>query len=376
MAHRPPVALKTGQPFPCGKQGSGVCCSVRAMRVPTGGQWCRRWGATVIAVWLVALPLSRASDLSGRYVVASLSPKPGALLAQASYGGTVDIADRRHGYAVTWRLAAESRKLRGIGWLEDDDLLGVSLATGGIAYGLAIYHHAVGEHQWRGHWITSIDSGGTPGEIGFDDEGGDKLPGHHRLHCSRPGAGSFEGSVNITPEGEDYLLTFTTDGALLYRGAGILLDDGRLVVGWSFGSAPAVAVYRLGHDGLLSGRRVSLRGGQHNAMVEDLARTGDDAARLLPAAARIDPALVPSDIDAGLEPDAPEVKNLVYEDLMDRYGSDGWAERWLEGQLTPEEHALLEQAVHRRRGRAGRDKLPPRATIGDLIEHERSRSDD
>ena len=325
---------------------------------------------------LAAVSQARATDLTGRYTVASLPPKSGATLAEATYGGTVDIAARRHAYGVTWRLTAETRRMRGLGLPDGDDLLGVSLATGGVAYGVAIYHHTPGEHRWQGAWITSLDSGATPGEISFDEEGSGTLPGRHRLHCQRPGVGGFDGTVNIIAAGVDYLLTFAVDGALLYRGAGILLDDGRLVVGWSFGSAPAVAVYRVGRDGLFSGRRMSLRGGQPTVAAEDLARSGDDAARLLPPAARIDPALAPPDVDAGMEPDAPEVKNWVYEDLMDRYGSDGWAERWLEGQLTTEEHALLERAVHRRHGRASREKTPPHATIGDLIEQERRRSGD
>lgn len=335
----------------------------------------RRAWAVFAAASLAVAACAVAADPTGRYTVASLPPKPGASLADATYGGSVEVVARQHAFAVTWHLTAEKRKLRGLALLDNDDLLGVSLATGGVAYGLAVYHHAPGEHQWRGRWITSIDSGATPGEITFDDDNGsDQLPGRHRLHCHRPGAGGFEGTVNITVEGPDYLLAFAVDGALLYRGAGILLADGRLVVGWSFGSAPAVAVYRIGPDGLLSGRRLSLRGGQPTVASEDLARVGDDAARLLPPAARIDPALVPSDVDAGMEPDAPEVKTLVYDDLMDRYGSDGWAERWLEGQLTAEEYGLLKQAVHRRQSRAARDKIPARPTIGDLIEEQRRRT--
>ena len=253
---------------------------------------------------------------------------------------------------------------------------GVSLATGGIAYGVAIYRHSTEEHCWHGQWITSIDAGSTPGEIRFDDEGGRSPLGRHRLHCARPGAGGFEGTVTIAAEGTDFRLTFAVDGATLYRGAGILLDDGRLVVGWSFGSAPAVAVYRVSPEGLLIGRRLSLRGGQATVNVETLARSGDDAARLLPAAARIDPALVPPDVDAGIEPDAPEVKTWVYEELMDRYNADGWAERWLEGQLTPEEYAWLQRAVRRRRGRDAQGHAATHATIGDLIEQERRRNDE
>ncbi len=329
-----------------------------------------------LTVWLLLTVSAYPGDLTGRYVVASVPPKPGASLADATYGGVADIVARNHSYGVTWHLTAETRKMRGLGLLADDDLLGVSLSTGGIAYGVAIYHHEVAEHCWRGHWITSIDSGGTPGEISFGDDGSGQLPGRHRLQCSRPAAGGFEGSVSIESEGTDYRLSFAADGASLYRGAGILLDDGRLVVGWSFGSAPSVAAYRIGANGLFTGRRFSLRGGHPAVAAEHLAKSGDDAARLLPPAARIDPALMPSDVDAGIEPDAPEVKTWVYDELMNRYNADGWAERWMEGQLTPEEHALLERAVRRRRGRPGRGPTDARLTIGDLIEQERNRTGD
>lgn len=352
MAHRTPLAVMKWQPW-------------------------RRAVATVFALVCPVLT-SRAgtADFVDRYTVASLPPKPGAVLADATYGGVMDVVARPHALAVTWRLIAAPRRLRGLALCDNNDLLAVSLATGGVAHGLAIYRRVPAEHRWRGRWITSIDSGATPGEISFDDDGSDQLPGRHRLRCSRPGMGGFDGAVTITGSGADFLLTFHSDGTLLYRGAGILLDDGRLVVGWSFGSPPGLAAYRIGSDGLFTGRRVSLRGGQPSVVAEYLARAGDNAARLFPPAARMDPALMPSDVDASMEPDAPDVKTWVYDDLMDRYGSDGWAGRWLEGQLTPEEQALLRQAVRRRKGRANQGISPARPTIGDLIERERRRNDD
>ena len=314
------------------------------------------------------------SDLAGRYTIAALPAKTGATLAEATYGGSVDIVARRHAYGVTWRLAAaDSRKLRGLGMVDGDSLLAVSIATGGAAYGVAVYHRVPDAREWRGQWITSLDSGVTPGQISFDEGDDGALPGRHRLHCQRPGVGGFDGAVNIAANGGNFLLTFLVDGTVLYRGAGILLEDGRLAVGWSFGSSPALAVYRIGADGLLRGERISPRAGEET---EDLARSGDDAARLLPAAARIDPALVPADVDAGLEPDAPDVKSWVYDELTDRYGAEGWAERWLDGQLTPEEHALLDRAVRRAHLHSRAAKTGARPTIGDMIEQERRRADD
>ena len=319
---------------------------------------------------LTALPAARATDLAGRYVVATL-PAADAPAAQAAYAGTADITPRKqHVSTVTWQPAATgARRLRGLGLSDDDGAFGVSLATGGAVYGVAIYHHAAGSHEWQGRWITSLDGGGNVGDIRFDDAGGGSaLAGRHRLVCHRPGSGGFEGAVNITPRGDDFLLAFEVDRTVLYRGVGILLDPDRLIVGWSFGSPPALAVYRPDPSGLLTGRRISSRPGQPVAIREAWAREGEEAMRLLPAAARTDPALLRASADADLEPGSPEIKTWTYDDLQARHSADGWARRWLDEQLTPEERNLLERAVHRRR--------PPTAgrTIGDLIAEERRRS--
>ncbi len=321
-----------------------------------------------VLVWLSALPPASAADLAGRYVVATL-PTADAPVAQAAYAGTADITPRKlHVSAVTWQPAATGApRLRGLGLSDDDGALGVSLATGGAAYGVAIYHHIPGSHEWQGRWITSLDGGGNVGDIRFDDEGSNTLPGRHRLVCRRPGSGGFEGAVSITSRGDDFLLAFEGDHTVLYRGVGILLDPDRLVVGWSFGSAPALAVYRADPSGLLTGRRVSSRPGQPMAIREALAREGEDAMRLLPAAARTDPALLRASADADLEPGSPEVKTWTYDDLQARHGVDGWARRWMDEQLTPEERNLLQRATRRRKPTAGR-------TIGALIEEERRRS--
>lgn len=331
----------------------------------------RRQANLALVAVLASLQSASATDLAGRYVVATLPPAADAPIAQAAYAGTADITPRRtHVSTVTWQPAAPgARRLRGLGLSDDDGTLGVSLATGGAAYGVAIYHHAAGSHEWQGRWITSLDGGGTVGDIRFDDAGGNALPGRHRLVCRRPGSGSFEGAVNIVPRGDDFLLTFEGDRTVLYRGLGILLDPDRLVVGWSFGSAPALAVYRSEPGGLVTGRRISTRAGQPAVTREALAREGEDAMRLLPVAARTDPALLRAAAAAELEPGSPEIKAWTYDDLQTRHGTDGWARRWLDEQLTPEERNLLERATHRRRAKpiTGR-------TIGALIEEERRRT--
>ena len=347
----------------------------------------------------------RAGDLGGRYVVASLPPAISAATPTASpapvretYGGTVDIATRRHGYAVTWHPANGGPRLRGLGLRDGEDVLGVSLATGGAAYGVQVYHRADEGREWRAPWITSIDGAASVGEIRFRTDG--PLLGRHPMTCQRPGAGGFEGTVEIAARGDDYLLTFSVEHGVLYRGMGALLDGNRLVVGWSFGSPPAVAVYRIGADGLFAGRRVALRSGGQTAITgERFAREGADAARLLPAdIARGEAApgadggedasppafgaLSPAEsaLLSMMEPGAPSVKTWNYDELQARYGADGWADRWLAEQLTPEEISLLRAAVRRRDRARAREKDKTKAVAGDkqtvseLIEAARQRA--
>ena len=339
---------------------------------------CLRAGAAAGALGLAAAlggtGQARAADLAGRYVVASLPNTPDATLTNAIYAGTADVGTRHHGLTVTWHLRNRARRLRGLGFADGDDLLGVSLATGGAAHGLAIYRRSANGHEWRGRWITSIDEGRVVGEIRFDGDG-PSVVGRHALACRRPGSGGFEGSVNVTAVGENYALTFSTGGSVLYKGVGIRVGEDRLVVGWSFGSPPALAVYQRNAEGLLSGRRVNPRA-EAESVRDVLARDGEDALRLLPVAARTDPALVPSDVDASLEPGSPQIKGWNYDDLLDRYGADGWARRWLDEQLSVEEHALLDGALQRRRRGRVSSQLPPHPTIGELIEEQRRRVGD
>lgn len=335
--------------------------------------WLFRSGALAAALLLAARAPGR--DFAGRYVVASLPNTADATLGNAIYAGTADVASRNHGYAVTWHLRNNARRLRGLGFADADDLLGASISTGGAAHGLAIYRYSPDAHAWQGRWITSIDGAGTVGEIRFDGEGARTLAGRHRLVCRRPGSGGFEGSVAISAVGENYALTFSTANAVLYRGVGILVGEDRLVVGWSFGSPPALAVYRRDAGGLFTGRRVNPRA-QEATVRDALAREGDDALRVLPVAARTDPALVPGDVDASLEPGSPQIKGWNYDDLMERYGADGWGKRWLDEQLTVEERALLDGALARRRNRRVAAKLPAHPTIAELIEEQRRRTGD
>ena len=308
--------------------------------------------------------------------------------SQEVYGGTVSISARRNAYEMDWQLAGEYRSAHGLGLLEDRELLGVSISTGGGAYGVAIYHHGKNDPQWKGRWVTSIDGAANVGEIAFD--AGPTLVGSHALTCKRPGVGSFVGTVEITAKGSDYLLTFLLGHSVLYKGLGVLSGDGRLIVGWSFGSSPALAVYHYSSEGMLTGRRIVLRSnGQVSSTSERMAREGEVAARLLPVAAHgnleeqfetgplpgafgtlTDPVL------AVLEPNPPLVKQMTYDQLL-KAGPDGWADRWVAGQLSPEERADLASARQRiadtRRGKGKAAPADSQKTIGQMIEEERQR---
>ena len=288
-------------------------------------------------------------------------------------GGIVDIDFRHVAYTANWRLGS-ARPLRGLGLSEGNDLLGVSLYTGGIAHGLAIYRKADGGRRWLGHWITSIDSAASVGVMDFDaDPKQPTLAGKHHFTGHRASTGQFEGTVTMSPQGEDFLLAFTTSGgATLYRGVGILRGE-RLVVAWSFGSSPALAAYELGEHGELNGRRLSMRTrGALQPMPERLVPADAVVVASGSAGAAKEKDRRPDvGVMSASEPSAPSVKAISYSDLVARYGSAGWADRWLDGQLTSDEQRLLELAV--RRHSAGD---PTAATLGartvaQLIEEQR-----
>ncbi len=310
---------------------------------------------------LPIIPTARAgqtaatSQLTGRFHI--LSDTDAHNDAIPAPGGTVDIDPRRSAYTVNWRFD-QGRPLRGIGLSDGTDLLGASLYTGGVAHGLAIYRRADGGRRWQGQWITSIDSASIVGVMDFDaDPKQPTLAGRHHFSGHRATTGQFDGVVTITPQGEDYTLAFTTSGgATLYRGIGILRGD-RLVVAWSFGSSPAVAVYELGARGELNGRRLSLR----------------SRSVVLPTRERLIPASAATAAGGAneAEPGAPVVKTSVYLDLVTRYNASGWVERWLDSQLTADEQRVLQLAVRRHHlGDPAAGTLGAQ-TVGQLIEEER-----
>lgn len=327
------------------------------------------------AIQLVALPVliapstiraAPSSPISGRYVVTGGGP--------SQPGGTVDIDPRRPAYTVNCRLDS-GKTLRGLGLADGADLIGASLYTGGIAHGLAIYRRDPDGRLWRGRWITSIDSASSVGVMDFEaDPKQPTLAGKHHFSGHRVSTGQFDGTVALYPKDSDFLLTFTTSGgATLYKGVGTLRGD-RLVVAWSFGSSPALAVYESSNPGELSGRRISLRA---RGTLEPVSERLFSADASLVATGN---GLINKDArgkgggNEGLsasEPGAPPVKTTSYNDLMSRYGTAGWAERWLGCQLTADEQRLLQLAVVRRRSTDPAAQTLGSRTVSQLIEEQR-----
>ena len=303
------------------------------------------------------------AEIGGRYAV--VEPWSTAPAADAE---TVEIDAHRNAYAVVCSPAAGARRRHG--WaLREGDRLAASLATGGAAYGVAIYHHLPGGHSWSGPWISSLDGGASVGVIHFED--GPELAGRHVVVCERPGAGSVEGTVDISAAADGYRLTFRLGRAVFYRGVGASLADDCLAVAWSFGSAPELATYQLAANGGLAEQRIAWSPHPETVSGAMLLPVKNDAGTLGPVAnlsAADDPAT------AVVGPATPQVKAWSYASLLRQYGRDGWAARWLEGQLTSEERRWLENAIRRHTVAGGQaDADLENRSIGTLIDEERAR---
>ncbi len=324
-------------------------------------------------VWAVACACAgiaqvAAGELGGRYQ--ALPAAAGMPVVPAEI---VQLTPHRNAYEVRWEPVAGSRRQHGWGLLDGQQLM-VAVSTGGAASGVAIYHHAPAEHAWSGPWISSLDGGGALGTIRFEAEA--ELDGRHALVCARPGAGTVTGTVEIKAAAGGYQLTFRLGRAVYYRGVGVLLPNGALAVGWSFGSVPAAAAFVCNADGSLTERRVSwtpLPAGADRS-VQLTPFDGDEYA--LAASQGAGELVTPAEASAAaaaallLGPATPQVKAWDYATLLRQYGSGGWAERWLERQLTPEERQLLKAALQRHPAGAND---PDHRSIGTLIDEERAR---
>ncbi len=160
-----------------------------------------------------------AAEIAGRYAAQTAADASGAsATGEAAEAGAqvVEITPHRNAYTVSYQTGASRRKRHGWGLLDADALV-VALATGGPAYGVAIYHHEAGEHIWSGPWISSLDAGNSEGQIRFVEGAG--LEGRHALFCTRPGAGSVSGTVEIKTAANGYQLTFNLGHAVYYAAA-------------------------------------------------------------------------------------------------------------------------------------------------------------
>ncbi|MBV9126904.1 MAG: hypothetical protein JO117_02330, partial [Verrucomicrobia bacterium] len=228
-----------------------------------------------------------AEPLSGRWYLLAKSPanSSGNAAQNITAVGTLDLLARPSTVLANWHLesspttGSRARNLRGFGLPVEgtgDNLLAISLRTGGPAYGVTVYQRE--GPRWHGRWVTSIDSARTVGEMWIENPEG-PLAGKHRFTGERSGTGHFEGVVSIAAKSDEmFTLTYAVGGVVVYRALGVLLAyQTRLAVAWSYGSAPALAIYRsaVGNDGAqLTGRQFRLaRGGDAISVeAEQLAR--------------------------------------------------------------------------------------------------------
>jgi hypothetical protein len=371
-----------------------AACARRCLTAPLAG--------AALLGWLsLALPASvSARDIAGRYFIVEAFGPGGA---DAPYGGTADITARRGTAYVFNRRPEAGKRQRGLGLREGEDLLGVSLNTGGAAYGLIVFRREDGGRRWHGRWLTSLDGGSQLGEMSFEADSAQSIAGSHTFTGRRGSTGGFAGTVTITRRGAGYLLNFTTSGGLaLYRGLGALSGD-RLLVGWSFGGSPSLAVYQIDATGL-TGQRLTLpraSRGDVFATTERLALEGSEDLVFPPQLPAPGNSLFPSSGGASGSDELPvsapaagnaasagkassqlmarsaggalDVKTLVYTDLMRRYGKRGQAERWLREQLTAEERQLLDAAIAAPRAKGARKTSIAGKTVAQLIDEQRTR---
>ena len=342
--------------------------------------------ALALAFAGASVAASSAAEIGGRYATpASADGSP------SGEARVLEITAHRNAYALLYPAEGSRRKRHGWGLL-DGDQLAVAVSTGGPAYGVAIYHHDAGEHAWSGPWISSLDGGALLGRIRFDD--GAALEGRHAVFCVRPGAGSVSGTVEIKPAADGYQLTFNLGRVVYYRAVGLLLPGDRLAVSWSFGSAPEIATYQVDGNGSLTEHRFAwtavagnapaarfepITDEQYSAVMNSLARPSGSGSSQMPLFANpadtVTEELPGGDTDAAppVGPAAPQVKAWSYGALMRQYGNDGWAERWLERQLTLEELTLLHAALRRHKVRGSADQDAESRSIGTMIDEERAR---
>jgi len=170
------------------------------------------------------------AELDGTYTVKGTGPA-----GTDPYSGQITLKPQGQLLAMHWDLGAGG-KYTGTGMQRDNVL---AAAYGGDQpYGLVVYQIANG--ILSGQWAI----GGQEG-IGVEIlSGPDGLSGEYTITAAQNPAGkSYTGRVNIQPNGETYLVTWTLANES-YSGIGIRHGD-TLVVGWGPGQQVGAVVYEI-----------------------------------------------------------------------------------------------------------------------------------
>jgi hypothetical protein len=179
-------------------------------------------------------------DPSGNYRIVAASDPDGG-----NYTGKVNISKNADAYRVTWALP-DGGAYEGVAVLVNDTLaIGWSSARDKLQRGVVAYRIQGG--KLSGRWTLA----GMNGAVGTEElEGAQGLQGSYRIVRSTvPGAkGGYAGMVNITPNGDTYIIEWRLTSGENYKGVGIRQGD-VLAVGWSVGAQPgqtaaSVATYR------------------------------------------------------------------------------------------------------------------------------------
>ncbi len=171
------------------------------------------------------------TGLAGGFSIASAS-NPGG----GTYSGDVDVTKTGQGYKLTWRLKS-GESYGGVG-LEKGDVLGVG--WGKANFGVVVY--TIDGGKLDGEWLTDTDPG-----VGTETLSGPAgLNGSYTITSAKTSKGStYAGTVNISPAGDTYKLTWRLKSGETYSGVG-LKEGNVLVVGWGPAGVGVVAYKKQG----------------------------------------------------------------------------------------------------------------------------------
>jgi hypothetical protein len=203
-----------------------------------------RWFFALIGLSIgCALLLGPASadELVGKYQATGVTPKG------KPYSGQVQIEQLGALHVVLWKLA-DGEAYKGIG-IRQGDVLGVAYGPSNTKFGIVVYKIAGG--TLTGAWADSRD---LKSELGKETLQGDpNLTGVYNIALgqNRDGMTNYGGQVQITRNGESYLLIWAKPAAI---GVGVRLND-MLVVAYTGTpqKMPGVVAYQASGADVLSG---------------------------------------------------------------------------------------------------------------------------